>query len=107
MVAEVIVDDGEVLEHLRGVTTQPGGGLKCLAGRGPVGIGGRNAIRVLVKGVIPGLDCICGFVRGKRPGLRDRCAGLSDRRSGLRRLIVGIGQVRQDDGRDGQRRQGK
>jgi glycosyltransferase involved in cell wall biosynthesis len=43
MISQVLVDEGEVAEHLRAVTAQPGGGLICLAGTGPVGIGCRIA----------------------------------------------------------------
>ena len=39
MIAQVLVDEGKVAEHLRAVAAQPGSCLICLAGAGPVGIG--------------------------------------------------------------------
>src|SRR5439155_4893497 len=106
VIAKVLVDDGEVAVHLGAVAAQPRGGVVRLAGAGPVRVGGRISVGVLVERVVPSLDRVRGFVRNIGAGLGDRRAGQRDGLS-LGSVVVGIGQVRQDDGRDGQRGQGK
>src|SRR5205807_8413881 len=63
LIAEVLVDKGEVAVHLGAVAAQTGRGFVGLAGTGPIGIGGRVAARILVECVVPGLDRVGGFIR--------------------------------------------
>src|SRR2546429_4325420 len=89
VIAEMLVDEGQVAVHLGAVTAQPRRCLVRLAGPGPIGIGGRIAAGVLVERVIPSLDCVGGFIRNVGAGLSD---GRPRLRYGLslRRVVVGI-----------------
>src|SRR5207237_10936336 len=80
VIAQMLVDDGEVAVHLGAVAAQPRGGVVRLAGAGPVRVGGRLSVGILVERVVPSLGRVRGFVRNKGAGSSEGGAG---RRAGL------------------------